>query len=245
MLRPRIIPCILIDNDDVVKTVNFDNNTYIGDPLNIVRLFNDKKCDEIIIIDISASEENKEPNFDLIKKIAEVARMPVAYGGGVKSEKQAVEIFSSGIEKISVSSLFFDDKEEIGKIINSVGSQSLVITLDIKKIENEYFILSNRGKKIITKDIYSIIEEIQSIGAGEIIVNNIDRDGTMVGYDDELTRVFFDNTLMPLTILGGVGKFEHLSNSIKKFGNIGYACGSFFVFKGPRKAVLISYNNNF
>ena len=109
MLRPRIIPCILIDNDDVVKTVNFDNNTYIGDPLNIVRLFNDKKCDEIIIIDISASEENKEPNFDLIKKIAEVARMPVAYGGGVKSEKQAVEIFSSGIEKISVSSLFFDD----------------------------------------------------------------------------------------------------------------------------------------
>ena len=245
MLRPRIIPCILIDNDDVIKTINFKEKIYIGDPLNIVRLFNDKKCDEILILDISASEKKKNPNFNLIKQIAEVARMPVAYGGGIKFQKQAVEIFSSGIEKISVSSLFFEDKDEIKKIINSVGSQSLIITFDIKKIENKYLIVSNKGKNILTDDIQKTIKQAQQLGVGEIVINNIDRDGTMIGYDDELTKIFYDNTSIPITILGGVGKSDDIRNSIKKFGNIGYACGSFFVFKGPRKAVLISYNNKF
>ena len=245
MLRPRIIPCILIEDDDVIKTINFNEKVYIGDPLNIVRLFNDKKCDEILILDISATEKKSHPNFKLIKKIAEVARMPVAYGGGVKSEEQAVEIFSSGIEKISVNSLFFENKKEIKKIINSVGSQSLVVTFDIKKIDKKYNIVCDRGKTVVSNDIISIIKEAQQIEVGEIIINNIDRDGTMIGYDDNLTKIIYDNTAIPITILGGVGKSEDISNSIKKFGNIGYACGSFFVFKGPRKAVLISYSNKF
>ena len=245
MLRPRIIPCILIENGDVIKTINFQEKIYIGDPLNIVRLFNEKKCDEILILDIFATEKNHEPNFQLIKQIAEVARMPVAYGGGVKSVNQVVDIFSSGIEKISVNSLFFENKQEIKKIINSVGSQSLVVTFDIKIIENKYHIVSYRGKKVITNDLLSTIEQAQQIGIGEIIINNIDRDGTMSGYDDNLTKIFHENAKIPLTVLGGVGKAEHISESIKKFGNIGYACGSFFVFKGPRKAVLISYSNKY
>ena len=245
MLRPRIIPCILIEDDDVIKNINFNEKVYIGDPLNIVRLFNDKKCDEILILDISATEKKSHPNFKLIKKIAEVARMPVAYGGGVKSEEQAVEIFSSGIEKIFFNSLFFENKKEIKKIINSVGSQSLVVTFDIKKIDKKYNIVCDRGKTVVSNDIISIIKEAQQIEVGEIIINNIDRDGTMIGYDDNLTKIIYDNTAIPITILGGVGKSEDISNSIKKFGNIGYACGSFFVFKGPRKAVLISYSNKF
>ena len=220
MLRPRIIPCILIDNDDVVKTINFNEKIYIGDPLNIVRLFNDKKCDEILILDISATEQNREPNFKLIKNISEVARMPVAYGGGVKSEKQALEIFSSGIEKISVNSLFFENKEEIKKIINSVGSQSLVVTFDIKKIKNNYHIVSHRGKFFVTDNIHSTIERAEQIGVGEIIINNVDRDGTMIGYDDDLIKIFYESTSIPITILGGAGKTEHISNSIKKYGSI-------------------------
>ena len=139
MLRPRIIPCILIDSGDVIKTIRFNENIYIGDPLNTVRLFNEKKADEILIIDISATRDKKKPNFKLIQNIAEVARMPVAYGGGIKNKSDALEIFRSGIEKISISSLFFENSIEVKKILKAVGSQSLVVTLDIKKFEKKIF----------------------------------------------------------------------------------------------------------
>lgn len=245
MLRPRIIPCLLIDGEDVIKTVNFKDGTYIGDPLNIVRLFNEKKSDEIIIIDISASRLKKNPNYVLIENIAEESRMPVAYGGGIKTAEQALRIFNSGIEKISVSSLFFENKSEINKIVKSVGSQSLVITLDIKRFKNKYSIFTNNGDKFVTNNIVDVIKEVQDLNFGEIILNNIDKDGTMSGYDNDLIKLIYENSLIPLTVLGGVGKREHLVESINKFGSIGYACGSYFIFKGPRKAVLISYDNNF
>ena len=245
MLRPRIIPCLLIDGEDVIKTVNFKDGTYIGDPLNIVRLFNEKKSDEIIIIDISASRLKKNPNYVLIENIAEESRMPVAYGGGIKTAEQALRIFNSGIEKISVSSLFFENKLEINKIVKSVGSQSLVITLDIKRFKNKYSIFTNNGDKFVTNNIVDVIKEVQDLNFGEIILNNIDKDGTMSGYDNDLIKLIYENSLIPLTVLGGVGKREHLVESITKFGSIGYACGSYFIFKGPRKAVLISYDNNF
>ena len=245
MLRPRIIPCLLIDGEDVIKTVNFKDRTYIGDPLNIVRLFNEKKSDEIIIIDISASRLKKNPNYVLIENIAEESRMPVAYGGGIKTAEQALRIFNSGIEKISVSSLFFENKLEINKIVKSVGSQSLVITLDIKRFKNKYSIFTNNGDKFVTNNIVDVIKEVQDLNFGEIILNNIDKDGTMSGYDNDLIKLIYENSLIPLTVLGGVGKREHLVESINKFGSIGYACGSYFIFKGPRKAVLISYDNNF
>ena len=245
MLRPRIIPCILIDCEDVVKTINFNDGIYIGDPLNIVRLFNEKKSDEIIIIDISASKLKQNPNYNLIENIAAEARMPVAYGGGIKTAEQALRIFNSGIEKISVSSLFFENKSEISKIVKSVGSQSLVLTLDVKRFENKYSIFTNNGDKFVTNNIVDLIKEVQDLNIGEIIINNIDKEGTMSGYDNDLIKLFYENCLIPLTVLGGVGKREHLVESINKFGSIGYACGSYFIFKGPRKAVLISYDNNF
>lgn len=245
MLRPRIIPCILIDSDDVIKTIRFNENIYIGDPLNTVRLFNEKKSDEILIIDISATRDKKKPNFKLIQNIAEVARMPVAYGGGIKNKSDALEIFRSGIEKISISSLFFENSIEVKKILKAVGSQSLVVTLDIKKFEKKYSVFLDNGKRFIDDDLISVIRKIEDIGVGEIIINNIDRDGTMEGYDEELIEIIYSNSTIPLTTLGGVGKHEHIQLCINKFGNIGYACGSYFIFKGPRKAVLISYENKF
>ena len=245
MLRPRIIPCILIDDDNVVKTIKFDNSVYIGDPLNTVRLFNEKKSDEILIIDISSTRDKKKPNFNLIENIAQVARMPVAYGGGIKSKLDAIRIFSYGIEKISISSLFFENISEAKEISKAVGSQSLVITLDVKKLDNKYSVFLNNGKTFVTDKIIDLIKKIEDIGLGEIIINNIDRDGTMIGYDDDLIEIFYKNSTLPLTTLGGVGNHDHIQNSINKFGNLGYASGSYFTFKGPRKAVLISYNNKF
>ena len=172
--------------------------------------------------------------------------MPVAYGGGVKSEKQALEIFSSGIEKISVNSLFFENKEEIKKIINSVGSQSLVVTFDIKKIKNNYHIVSHRGKFFVTDNIHSTIERAEQIGVGEIIINNVDRDGTMNGYDKELIKIAVENTAIPIIGAGGAGTFDHLKDVFLQTDVSALACGSLFNFGDNNpiraKAFLTNYS---
>jgi len=245
MLRARIIPFLLISNNDLVKTTKFDNENYIGDPLNTVRIFNEKKCDEISVYDISISSHNKSPNFKLIKDIAHEARMPVTYGGGVKNKLDALKIFNFGIEKISVNSLYFDNKDEVKEIINSVGSQSTVVTLDVSLYKGEYCVFTNRGKNRINKELTSILDDLQEINVGEIIINNIDRDGTMEGYDNNLLELVFKETQIPITFIGGVGKNSDMKNAIQKFGSIGYGCSSLFIYKGPRKAVLINYKNNF
>ena len=245
MLRARIIPFLLISNDDLIKTTKFDNENYIGDPLNTVRIFNEKKCDEIAIYDISKSINNLPPNFRLIKDIASEARMPVTYGGGIKTFNDAIKIFNFGIEKISINSLYFENKNEVKKIINAVGSQSLVVTLDIKLVNNEYCVFSNRGRVKQNISLVNILKEIQEIEVGEIIINNIDKEGTMLGYDEKLLELVFNNTKIPITFVGGAGQESDLKNIIKKFGSIGYGCSSLFIYKGPRKAVLINYKNSF
>lgn len=245
MLRARIIPFLLISNDDLVKTTKFDKEIYIGDPLNTVRIFNEKKCDEIAIYDIQKSMNNLSPNFNLIKDIASEARMPVTYGGGVKTCNDAIKILNFGIEKISINSLYFENKNEVKKIINAVGSQSLVVTLDIKLVNNEYCIFSSRGKIKENVSLVDILKDIQELNVGEIVINNIDKEGTMQGYDEKLLELVFKNTNIPITFVGGVGKENDLKNAIKKFGSIGFGCSSFFIFKGPRKAVLINYKNSF
>lgn len=245
MLRARIIPFLLISNDDLIKTTKFDNENYIGDPLNTVRIFNEKKCDEIAIYDIQKSINDLSPNFNLIKDIANEARMPITYGGGIKNCNDAIKIFNFGIEKISINSLYFENKNEVKKIINSVGSQSLVVTLDIKLDNNEYCVFTNRGKIKQNISLVNILKEIQQIKVGEVIINNIDKEGTMQGYDEKLLELVFKNTKIPITFVGGVGQESDLKNAIKKFGCIGFGCSSFFIYKGPRKAVLISYKNSF
>ena len=244
MLLPRIIPCLLLTKDGLVKTENFKNPNYIGDPINTVKIFNEKKADELIILDIYATTKNYEPNFALIDKIARESRMPICYGGGIKDLDQAKKIFSFGIEKIGLSSIIFSNFDIISKISNYAGSQSTVVVLDLfKENDDDYYIFINNGKTKINENFKSFIKKIQEEGVGEIVINSINKDGSMSGFDFNLIDEIFEITNIPITVLGGAKDFSDLENVVKKYGSIGIAAGSLFVYKGSRKAVLINYPN--
>lgn len=244
MLRPRIIPSLLIQNNGLVKTVNFENPKYVGDPLNTVKIFNEKEVDELVIFDIDATVLQKEPDYVLLKKLAIQSRMPLCYGGGIKNIDQAQKIFSLGIEKIALSSAAIENPELISQIAHRVGSQSVVVVLDIKKkIFGGYEIVTHNGKKSVKFDLFKFVAKIQEYGAGEIIINNIDRDGTMKGYDWALIDKLREIIHIPMSILGGAGAVEDIKKAIDKYKIIGIAAGSLFVFKGKYKAVLINYPN--
>jgi len=241
MFRPRLIPTLLLRNNALVKSVKFKNHNYIGDPINAVKIFNEKKADELFLLEIDASVKKYEPNFQLIKNIARESRMPICYGGGIKNLEQAKKIFNFGIEKIALSSVIFDNLDIVSKISNFSGTNSTVVVLDIKRINNEYSIFINNGKTKIEKNIVDLIKKLEDSGMGEIVINSIDRDGTMKGYDIDLIDLFFNHTKVPLTILGGAGSFLDIEKAVQRYGNIGISCGSLFVYKGSRKAVLINY----
>ena len=241
MLLPRIIPCLLLVKNDLVKTVNFKNPNYIGDPINAVKIFNEKKADELFLLDIDATVKKYQPNFQLIKNIARESRMPICYGGGIKNLDQAKKIFNFGVEKIALSSIIFENNNIISDISNFSGSNSTVVVLDIKKIENEYSIYTHNGKTKVNVDMIKLINQLEKLGTGEIVINSIDRDGSMEGFDFELIDSLIDKINVPVTILGGAGSFLDLEKAAKKYGSIGISCGSLFVYKGSRKAVLINY----
>lgn len=245
MLHPRIIPNLLIHSNGLVKTTNFMNAKYVGDPLNAVKIFNEKSVDELIISDIDASIKQKEPNYSLIEKLANQSRMPLCYGGGITSAKQAKKIFSLGVEKIAISSSAIKNPNLITEIAESVGSQSVVVVLDIKKtfFGNRYEIFTENGTKKTGLEPVKFIKKIKLMGVGEIVINSIDRDGTMNGYDFKMIDLIRKATTLPLTVLGGAGSLEEIGNLIKKYGIIGAGAGSLFVFKGKYRAVLINYPN--
>lgn len=241
MLLPRIIPCLLLTKKDLVKTINFQDPTYIGDPVNAVKIFNEKKADELFILEIDATVKDYEPNFQLIKNIARESRMPICYGGGIKKLEHAKKIFNFGVEKIALSSIIFDNLNIISEISNYSGSQSTVVVLDVKIVDDKYSLFTHNGKKKIDFNINDLVQKLEDLGAGEIVINSIDRDGTMKGFDFDLIDLFFYNTTVPITILGGAGSFLDIEEAVQKYGSIGISCGSLFVYKGPRKAVLINY----
>ena len=241
MLLPRIIPCLLLSNNDLVKTVNFKNPNYIGDPINAVKIFNEKKVDELFLLEINASVKKYEPNFELIKKIARESRMPLCYGGGIKNLEQSKKIFNFGIEKIALSSIIFQNINIVSEISNYSGSNSTVVVLDIKKVDGIYSIFTHNGKNKVNIDIISLIKELENLGMGEIVLNSIDKDGTMQGFDYDLIDSLINFVNVPITILGGAGSLSDLKNAVNKYGSIGISCGSLFVYKGPRKAVLLNY----
>ena len=245
MLYPRIIPSLLIHKKGLVKTVNFTNPKYVGDPINAVKIFNEKSVDELIITDIDATVNNNEPDYSLIEKIAMECRMPLCYGGGIKNAEQAKKIFNLGVEKISISSSAINNPSIISELSESVGSQSLVVVLDIKKkyLSTNYNVLINNGKDKTGINLTSFVSSLQALGAGEIVLNSIDRDGSMQGYDYKAIDKVRANTTLPLTVLGGAGNLSHIEDLISKYGIIGAAAGSIFVFKGKYKAVLINYPN--
>jgi cyclase len=242
MLRPRIIPSLLMRDKGLVKTVNFKDSKYIGDPINAVRIFNEKEVDELVFFDIDATVQNQEPDYGLIEKIANQCRMPLCYGGGVRTVEQAHRIFSLGVEKIALSSAVIQNPELIVQIADRVGSQSVVVVLDIKKkLFGGYEIYIHNGKISTGIDPLKFVQKIEKYGAGEIIINSIDQDGRMNGYDINLIDKISANISIPLTVLGGAGSLADIEKIIEKYGVIGVGAGSFFVFKGPYKAVLINY----
>ena len=242
MLRPRIIPCLLVQNKGLVKSVQFKNHKYVGDPINAVRIFNEKEADELMLIDIDTTINKVEPNYKMIQNIASECRMPLCYGGGIKNVQQAQKIFSLGVEKIALSSILVENPNIISDLASKVGSQSVVAILDVKKkLFGGYEIYTHNGKNSTGINPIDFVQKIENLGAGEIVINSIDQDGTMNGYDLKLVEQIRKSTSLPLTILGGAGSLNHIGNLIQNYGIIGAAAGSLFVFKGVYKAVLINY----
>lgn len=242
MVRPRIIPSLLIHDNGLVKTINFKNPKYVGDPINAVRIFNDKGVDELAIFDIDATVFGKDPNYSLIERLASQSMMPLCYGGGVKTVEQAQRIFSLGVEKIALSSAVLENPNLITRIAERVGTQSVIVVLDVKKkLLGGYDVYTHNGKKATSINPFKFAEEAERLGAGEIVINSIDKDGVMKGYDLDLISKVREKITIPLTVLGGAGSLEDIQKVIEKHGVIGVAAGSLFVFKGPYKAVLINY----
>lgn len=247
MLRSRVIPCLLIHNKGLVKTVNFKNPKYVGDPINAVKIFNEKEVDELIVLDIDASVENREPNFEMVKNLARECRMPFCYGGGITTVEQAKKIIELGAEKIAISSSAIKNLSLIRAIGEEVGFQSVVVVLDIKKrgflFGGGYDIYIRNGKEKANVQLKDFIDKLNDIGVGELVINSIDDDGLMQGYNNNLISLIRDWTNFPITVLGGAGSLDDIKNIIKKYKIIGVAAGSLFVFKGKYKAVLINYPN--
>jgi cyclase len=243
MLRSRIIPCLLVKNNGLVKTMRFADPKYVGDPINAVKIFNEKEVDELIVLDIDASVQHKEPDYLMIKNLAAECRMPLCYGGGVKTVEQVEKIISMGVEKVALSSAVVDDPELVARIAEVVGSQSVVVVMDVKKRKSDgnYEIWTHNGGKPTGKNPARFAREIEDLGAGEVVINSIDNDGIMKGYDIALVSAVREATTLPITALGGAGSLEDIGKLISMFGIIGAAAGSLFVFKGIYRAVLINY----
>jgi cyclase len=247
MLRARIIPCLLVHNKGLVKTVNFKEPKYVGDPINAVKIFNEKEVDELIVLDIDATVENRAPNFELIKNLATECRMPFCYGGGITSVEQAKKIIELGAEKVAISSSAINDPSLIKNIGLEVGVQSVVVVIDVRKksilFGGGYDIYIKNGKEKVKINLKDFIEQLNKIGVGEIVINSIDNDGMMKGYDIPLILMLREWTNFPITALGGAGSTNDIKELIEKFKIIGASAGSLFVFKGKYKAVLINYPN--
>jgi len=243
MLYPRIIPCLLVHNKGLVKTVKFKDPKYVGDPINAVKIFNEKEVDEIIVIDIDATVQQKEPDYKLIENLAAECRMPLCYGGGIKTVEQGVRIFGLGVEKIALSSAAINNPNIISQLAERVGKQSVVVVLDVKKktFSTKYDIYILNGKEKCNIDIFEFTKELEKLGVGEIVINTIDKDGVMDGYDYELISIVRNCTNLPMTVIGGAGSIDHIKKVVDQHGIIGVAAGSFFVFKGKFRAVLINY----
>ena len=243
MLRPRITPCLLVRNGGLVKTVHFGEPKYVGDPINAVKIFNEKEADELIVLDIDATAQGAQPNFRLIAQFAAECRMPLCYGGGIKTVEQAKAIIGLGVEKVAISSAALESPRLISVIAEEIGSQSVVVVLDVKKrlAAGDYEVWTHNGQKNSGMSPVQIAQEAESHGAGEIVVNSIDNDGQMKGYDLELALWVRKAIRLPLTVLGGAGSLADIGRLIAACGVVGAAAGSLFVFKGSYRAVLINY----
>ena len=242
MIKPRVIPALLLKGQGLVKTVKFKEPKYLGDPINIVRIFNDKEVDELVLLDITATPEKRGPQFDLLKNIAGEAFIPLAYGGGIRSMDDVRKLLSIGIEKLIMNTSAVETPSLVREVADHAGSQAAVVSMDVKKgLLGKYEVFTHCGQKKTGLDPVKHAVEMERMGVGEIIINSIDRDGTMQGYDVEMVRKVADAVNVPVVACGGAGNLTHISEVIKQGHASAAAAGSIFVFQGPLRGVLISY----
>ncbi|HUR10515.1 MAG TPA: AglZ/HisF2 family acetamidino modification protein [Flavitalea sp.] len=241
MKRIRIIPVLLIRKDGLVKSVKFKNHKYVGDPINAVRIFNEKEVDEIVLLDISATSEKRPPLVERIREIASEAFMPLAYGGGITKIDEIKELITAGVEKVVLNTSAVDNPSLITEGANWVGSQSIVVSIDVKKNWlGKYRVFTNNGTRSTELDPTKFAQLAANAGAGEIFLNSIEKDGTFEGYDTTLIKQVSEAVDIPVVALGGAGSLEDFTTAIQH-GASAAAAGSLFVFQRPHRAVLISY----
>lgn len=243
MLRSRLSVCLLINDGALVKSTMFKNYKYVGDPLNAVRIFNELNVDEIIVLDIGATKNSKDPDFDLISNISSQCRMPLCYGGGIRDINTIMKLISLGVEKVALGSSSFIFPDLIREASDMIGSQSVVAVLDVartrftKRLTCKYL----NGKRDSRKDPLEAAKLFTSLGAGEIILQSIDNDGTLNGYDRSIIEIVKKQLNFPITVLGGASSYENIKEISDKFGPLGVSAGSVFVFEGIHRAVLLNY----
>ena len=241
MLNVRVIPCLLLRNGGLVKTIGFESPKYVGDPINAVRIFNDKEVDEIVFLDIEATPGGQGPNFELLADIASEAFMPFAYGGGITSPDQARRLFAFGVEKVVINSAADRAPRLVGEIAAAAGSSSVVASIDARcNWRGQYSVWVEGGRRNTGRDPVAWARELEREGAGEILLTSINRDGTQSGYDLELVRRVSDAVDIPVVAAGGAGSLAHMREAVD-CGASAVAAGSIFVFHGRHRAVLITY----
>lgn len=242
MLRKRIIPCLLLKDRGLVKTVKFKDPKYVGDPINAIRIFNEKEVDELILLDIEASMLKQEPNYELIAEVAGECFMPICYGGGIKTLAHADKLFALGVEKISINAAALADLSIIREIANKYGSQSVVGSIDCKKsFWGGYTVYAASGSVDTKRSPVEWAQALEGAGVGEIFINSIDRDGTQKGFDTTLVDSIVKSVHVPVIACGGAGAVSDLTDLLEQTSVSAVAAGSLFVFHGKHRAVLISY----
>jgi cyclase len=242
MFRPRIIPTLLLRNLGLVKSVGFKDYKYIGDPINAVKIFNDLKADELVFLDILASKEKRVISLDFVSKVGDEANMPFSVGGGIRTIQDIRSVLRAGAEKVVINTFAVEDPSFIRTAADEFGSSTITVCIDVKKkIFGKQQVYIYGGSKSTSLDPVSFAIMMGEMGAGELIINSIDRDGSMEGYDIELIKTVSDSVTIPVVALGGAGKVEDLNEAVQNGHASAVAAGSMFVFHGPRRAVLINY----
>ncbi len=242
MFRPRIIPVLLLRQLGLVKSVRFKDYRYIGDPINAVKIFNDLRADELVFLDITASKDDRLISLDFVKNVGDEANMPFSVGGGIRTINDIKKILNSGAEKVVINTSACENPGFIKEAADVFGSSTIVVCIDVKKnFFDGYLVHTKEGQKNTGKNPVKYAKLVEEMGAGEIIIQSIDKDGTMEGYDIDLIRMVSENVTIPVVALGGAGSFSHFKDAVDKGLASAIAAGSMFVYQGPRRAVLINF----
>jgi imidazole glycerol-phosphate synthase subunit HisF len=242
VFRPRVIPILLLKGPGLVKSTKFKDYRYVGDPINAVKIFNDLRADELVFLDILASREKRCISLDFVRNVGEEANMPFAVGGGISTVKEIRDIINAGAEKVIINSYAVENPEFIREASDEFGSSTIVVSMDVKKkLFGVKQLYSYGGRHATGLDPVPFARLMQEMGAGEIIINSIDKDGTMSGYDLELTRLVSESVTIPVVASGGAGKTSDFKMAVEQSHTSAVAAGSMFVFHGERKAVLVNY----